>query len=335
MLPTTIKQLDQLPQWSMITVTGPDAAEFLQNQITNSVKSLKVHTLDEVVLETGNCFAGYCSAKGRLMGSFWIHRTEALTEGGELTPQFQLFISKDIAGLIAKRLSMFVLRSKVKVLDQSDQVLIYGLSYDLGSLATTSLPMDISQVTGSRVVEIPPALIESRFVQRFIVAIPLDQETQIQALAKEQQLLNTTPIWNWLEVMSAIPRITLNTSEQFVPQMINMESLKGIDFQKGCYPGQEVVARSQYRGTIKRRLQIASIQASTLTEPGIEIFHDADPEQPCGMVVLAAQNPANPDQLDLQVECKLEALSSGAIHLGSISGPKLSFKPLPYPLIEI
>ena len=335
MLPTTIKQLDQLPQWSMITVTGPDAAEFLQNQITNSVKSLKVHTLDEVVLEPGNRFAGYCSAKGRLMGSFWIHRTEVLTESGELTPQFQLFISKDIAGLIAKRLSMFVLRSKVKVLDQSDQVLIYGLSYDLDSLATTSLPKDISQVTGSRVVEIPPALIESRFVQRFIVAIPLDQETQIQALAKEQQLLNTTPIWDWLEVMSAIPRITLNTSEQFVPQMINMESLKGIDFQKGCYPGQEVVARSQYRGTIKRRLQIASIQAPTLAEPGTEIFHDADPEQPCGMVVLAAQNPAILEQLDLQVECKLEALSSGAIHLGSINGPKLSFKPLPYPLIEI
>lgn len=335
MLPTTIKQLDQLPQWSMITVTGPDAAEFLQNQITNSVKSLKVHTLDEVVLEPGNRFAGYCSAKGRLMGSFWMHRTEALTEGGELTPQFQLFISKDIAGLIAKRLSMFVLRSKVKVLDQSDQVLVYGLSHDLGSSATASFLNDISQVTGSRVVEIPQVLIESRFVQRFIVSIPLDQETQLQALAKEHQLLDTTPIWNWLEVMSAIPRVTLKTSEQFVPQMINMESLKGIDFQKGCYPGQEVVARSQYRGTIKRRLQIASIQAPTLTEPGTEIFHDADPEQPCGMVVLAAQNPASPDQLDLQVECKLEALSSGAIHLGSTNGPKLIFKPLPYPLIEI
>lgn len=335
MLPTTIKQLDQLPQWSMITVTGPDAAEFLQNQLTNSVKTLKVHALDEVVLELGNRFAGYCSAKGRLMGSFWIHRTEVLTEGSELTPQFQLFISKDIAGLIAKRLSMFVLRSKVKVLDQSDQVLVYGLSKDLGSSATTRLPKDLSQIAGARVVELPPVLIESRSVQRFIVAIPLDQETQLQALAKEQQLLNTNPIWNWLEVISAIPRVTLKTSEQFVPQMINMESLKGIDFQKGCYPGQEVVARSQYRGTIKRRLQIASIQAKESPEPSMEIFHDADPEQPCGMVVLAAHNPMNTEQFDLQVECKLEALTSGTIHLGSIIGPVLSFKPLPYPLIEI
>jgi folate-binding protein YgfZ len=319
----------------MITVTGPDAAEFLQNHITNSVKSLKVHTLAEVVLEPGNRFAGYCSAKGRLMGSFWIHRTEVLTEGGEQTPQFQLFISKDIAGLIAKRLSMFVLRCKVKVLDQSDQVLIYGLSIEATSSAKSGLLKDVSQISGARVIELPLVLIDSRSVQRYIVAIPLDQESTLQALAIEHQLKAIDLIWNWLEVMSAIPRVTLKTSEQFVPQMINMESLKGIDFQKGCYPGQEVVARSQYRGTIKRRLQIASIQAKELPEPGMEIFHDADPEQPCGMIVLAAQNPASPEQLDLQVECKLEALSSGTIHFGSIGGPTLSFKPLPYPLIEI
>jgi folate-binding protein YgfZ len=269
------------------------------------------------------------------MGSFWIHRTEVLTEGGEPTPQFQLFISKDIAGLIAKRLSMFVLRSKVKVLDQSDQVLIYGLSIEATSSAKSGLLKDVSQISGARVIELPLVLIDSRSVQRYIVAIPLDQESTLQALAIENQLKAIDPIWNWLEVMSAIPRVTLKTSEQFVPQMINMESLKGIDFQKGCYPGQEVVARSQYRGTIKRRLQIASIQAKELPEPGMEIFHDADPEQPCGMIVLAAQNPASPEQLDLQVECKLEALSSGTIHLGSIGGPTLSFKPLPYPLIEI
>lgn len=335
MLPITIRQLEQLPQWSMITVTGIDATEFLQNQLTNSVKSLKVHPSGSVVLEESHRFAGYCSAKGRLMGSFWIHRTEVLAETGELTPQYQLFISKDIAGLIAKRLSMFVLRSKVKVVDQSDQFLVYGLSQDLGSPDATGLPNAISQIAGARVIEIPPVLIESRSAQRFIVAIPLDQEVQLQALAKEHQLLGSSPIWNWLEVMSAIPRVTLKTSEQFVPQMINMESLKGIDFQKGCYPGQEVVARSQYRGTIKRRLQLATVQALELPEPGTEIFHDADPEQPCGMVVLAAPNPFVSGQYDLQVECKLEALLNGTINLGSTSRSKLSFMPLPYPLIEI
>jgi folate-binding protein YgfZ len=319
----------------MITVTGPDAAEFLQNQITNNVKSLKVNILGEVVLEPSNRFAGYCSAKGRLMGSFWIHRTEVLDQGGEPSPQFQLFISKDIAGLIAKRLSMFVLRSKVKVLDQSDKVLIYGLSVEVTSSAASGLLKDISQILDAKVVELPTVQVDSGAIQRFLVAVPLDQESTLQALAIQHQLKAIDSIWDWLEVMSAIPRITLKTSEQFVPQMINMESLKGIDFQKGCYPGQEVVARSQYRGTIKRRLQIASIHAETLPEPGMEIFHDADPDQPCGMVVLASQKPFNAEEFDLQVECKLEALVSGAIHLGSTNGPKLSFKPLPYPLIEI
>jgi folate-binding protein YgfZ len=141
--------------------------------------------------------------------------------------------------------------------------------------------------------------------------------------------------WNWLEIQSAIPRITQATFEQFVPQMINMESLKGIDFQKGCYPGQEVVARSQYRGTIKRRLQVAHLNHSEAILPGAEIFHSDDPSQPCGMVVLAALHPLVNDRMDVQVECKLEALQSGSVHLGSATGPALSFSALPYSLIEI
>jgi folate-binding protein YgfZ len=141
--------------------------------------------------------------------------------------------------------------------------------------------------------------------------------------------------WNWLEIQSAIPRITQATIEQFVPQMINMESLKGIDFQKGCYPGQEVVARSQYRGTIKRRLQVAHLNQREVILPGAEIFHSEDPSQPCGMVVLAAPHPLVQDRMDVQVECKLEALQTGSVHLGSATGPALSFSPLPYPLIEI
>jgi folate-binding protein YgfZ len=145
--------------------------------------------------------------------------------------------------------------------------------------------------------------------------------------------------WNWLEIQSAIPRITQATFEQFVPQMINMESLKGIDFQKGCYPGQEVVARSQYRGTIKRRLHVAHLnhQADHQAEilPGNEIFHSEDPTQPCGMVVLVAPHPLVSNRVDVQVECKLEALQTGSVHLGSATGPALSFSALPYPLIEI
>jgi tRNA-modifying protein YgfZ len=145
--------------------------------------------------------------------------------------------------------------------------------------------------------------------------------------------------WNSLEVLSAIPRIVLATQEQFVPQMINFESVAGVDFKKGCYPGQEIVARSQYRGAVKRRLQLVHIDTSVtaleLSKPGVELFLEGDASQPCGMVVLATPNATNSARIDLQVECKLDALEIGAIHLGANDGPVLIPDSLPYPLLEI
>ena len=145
--------------------------------------------------------------------------------------------------------------------------------------------------------------------------------------------------WNSLEVLSAIPRIVLATQEQFVPQMINFESVFGVDFKKGCYPGQEIVARSQYRGAVKRRLQLVHLsEDQALLEnckPGIEIFQSGDPAQPAGMVVLAAPNLFDSNRVDLQVECKLDALEGGKIHLANSEGPVLKIDLLPYPLLEI
>ena len=144
--------------------------------------------------------------------------------------------------------------------------------------------------------------------------------------------------WNSLEVLSAIPRIVLATQEKFVPQMINFESVAGVDFKKGCYPGQEIVARSQYRGAIKRRLQLAYLDGSygdDLCVPGVELYQGGDPTQPAGMVVLSAPNPQIANRVDFQIECKLEALESGKIHLGGIDGPVLKIDSLPYSLLEI
>jgi hypothetical protein len=121
--------------------------------------------------------------------------------------------------------------------------------------------------------------------------------------------------------------------------MINFESVAGVDFKKGCYPGQEIVARSQYRGVIKRRLQIAGFNIDPLNSisyaPGVELFHSDDASQPAGMVVLSAIDPQESDSIKLQIECKLEALEHGEIHLGSVAGPVLKMSLLPYQLIEI
>jgi folate-binding protein YgfZ len=321
-----------LKHWSCISVIGPDALDFLQNQLTNSVKSIANTPAASIATpHQQNRFAGYCSAKGRLMASFWITRQDTSVNGEndeatESQPAFYLFISKDLAATLAKRLSMFVLRSKVKVLDLTESIDIYGYAAE-----TNESRDDLDKMvamSGVITAELPAVSINQVQTKRYLLAVP---KTEAIGDVHDQAL----QAWNWLEIQSAIPRITQATFEQFVPQMINMESLRGIDFQKGCYPGQEVVARSQYRGTIKRRLQVAHLNHSEEILPGAEIFHSDDPSQPCGMVVLAALHPLVNDRMDVQVECKLEALQSGSVHLGSATGPALSFTALPYPLIEI
>ena len=313
----------QLEAWGLIFVEGPDAASFLQNQLTNSILGLN-RTLTPDLAKTSEAvrLVGYCNPKGRLIASAWA-ALYSVNEGGD--DRFALFISKDIAAAIAKRLSMYVLRSKVKVIDVSIDWTVYGL-YG----AHADIENDVLE-PGELGLQLPDVLLNQGTYARALIAKPKSSQSQ--------ENLGDLNTWNYLEVMSAIPRIVLATQEQFVPQMINFESVAGIDFKKGCYPGQEIVARSQYRGAIKRRLQLAHVidQSNGIEKiaPGMELFHSSDASQPAGMVVLSAQSPFEETRIDLQIECKLEALEDGEIHLGNIGGPVLKIDSLPYPLIEI
>jgi folate-binding protein YgfZ len=220
---------------------------------------------------------------------------------------------------------MFVLRSKVKVIDASSQWSISGYTCNEANIA------DLKIEAGQIGLRLPNVLANNHMYSRAFIAMKTD--------GAQNNLSDDSMQWDHLEVMSAIPRIVLATQEQFVPQMINFESVAGVDFKKGCYPGQEIVARSQYRGVIKRRLQLAHTSIDSLGSvsiaPSTELFHANDPSQPAGMVVLSSPSPTEPNRIDLQVECKLDALESGEIHLGSVQGPVLKIDPLPYPFIEI
>lgn len=314
-----------LTDWGLILVEGPDAATLLQSQLSNSVVSLKrtalgviAHGFDSVRL------VGYCSPKGRLLASAWLG---LFPNSADSDDRFALFISKNIAASTAKRLSMYVLRSKVKVVDASSDWDVFGSYQDVQGGESLSPTKD------SIALQIPDVLAQNRSFQRVLFA---KKKIESPNLAVDEMSLSQ---WNYLEVLSAIPRIVMATQEQFVPQMINFESVAGVDFKKGCYPGQEIVARSQYRGAVKRRLQLAHTSSNTssleLAKPGIELFQNGDASQPCGMVVLAAANPEHSDRIDLQLECKLDALEAGSIHLGSSDGPVLEIDQLPYPLLEI
>ena len=314
-----------LTQWGLIVVEGSDAASFLQNQLTNSVLGLN-RTLPGSIAQgySESRLVGYCNPKGRLLASAWVGLFLSTSDGED---RFALFISRDIAASTAKRLSMYVLRSKVKVTDLSASWSVAGL-YGSGEI-TNSVTLN-DQCLGLR---LPDVLVGPQSIARLLLAYP--HQTRIDTQDSEESLRS----WNELEVLSAIPRIVEATQEQFVPQMINFESVAGVDFKKGCYPGQEIVARSQYRGAIKRRLQLAHVfspeQDDQYALPGSELFYSNDPGQPAGMVVLSARHPADNGRVDLQIECKLEALEGGEIHLGSATGPALKIDSLPYPLIEI
>ncbi len=313
-----------LPEWGLIFVEGPDAATLLQNQLSNSVLGLSRIKSGEIAQgHDAVRLVGYCNPKGRLLASAWL----ALFPKEESSDdRFALFISKDIAATTAKRLSMYVLRSKVKVTHVSSEWQISGIFNLSDELNRLSIKSD------SLALRMPDVLVNGQSFGRVLIA----QKKEILGQETPNIYLEQ---WNSLEVLSAIPRIVLATQEQFVPQMINFESVFGVDFKKGCYPGQEIVARSQYRGAVKRRLQLVHLsEDQALLEnckPGIEIFQSGDPAQPAGMVVLAAPNLFDSNRVDLQVECKLDALECGKIHLANSEGPVLKIDLLPYPLLEI
>ena len=314
-----------LSHWGLILVQGPDAAALLQSQLSNSVLSLKRTMLGEIAQGHDSVrLVGYCSPKGRLLASAWLG---LFPESVDSDDRFALFVSKDIAASTAKRLSMYVLRSKVKVVDASDDWEVFGTYQNEDASQPTNPPKD------SLALRMPDVLAQGQSFQRTLIA---QKKVGPTPSSIDQTSLDQ---WNSLEVLSAIPRIVLATQEQFVPQMINFESVAGVDFKKGCYPGQEIVARSQYRGAVKRRLQLVHIDTSVtaleLSKPGVELFLEGDASQPCGMVVLATPNATNSARIDLQIECKLDALEIGAIHLGANDGPVLIPDSLPYPLLEI
>lgn len=257
--------------------------------------------------------AAFCSAKGRMQASFVAWKTAH--------DEVYLACSASVLPATLKRLSMFVLRAQCKLSDATSELRLQGLVGDAAvPLAAGTLPWQKRDTGQGVVIRLPDAL----GLQRAMFVSPA---TAPDALATTPALALET--WRWLEVHSGVPTIELATVEQFVPQMLNLELIGGVDFKKGCYPGQEVVARSQYRGTIKRRMFVFDV-AETATA-GQEVFDSLDREQPAGMVVQAATPPGASGTSSALVEVKLASLEPGhTLHLGSPEGVALVKRNLPY-----
>lgn len=292
-----------LSHLGVIQLSGADAANFIHGQLTHDFALLNMESARLCAL---------CSPKGRMLASFIGFKRS----NGDIL----LICSRDLLAQTLKRLSMFVLRAKVTLTDASSQFSIWGL---YGS--ATKNVVDGGQPAWARadfgaatVVQIYPAAQTPRQIWVAPVEDPAPDAPDL-------------PIADWqrLDVLSGVATLSLAVVEAFVPQMLNYESVGGVSFKKGCYPGQEVVARSQFRGTLKRRAYV--VQCDKECMAGDEVFSGGD-EQSVGTVVQSAAL-AQGGSIAI-VSVQIAAVTAGPLHLKGPSGPVFTVLPLPYALLE-
>ena len=307
----TISGIVELKHLGVIRAVGVDAATFLQGQLTQDVVNMGLDTAR---------LAAFCNAKGRMQASFVVFKRK----NDDGTEELLLVCSADILVQTLKRLSMFVMRAKVKLSDASADFLLCGVAGDAvnaidSGASRAYIHLSKRDFQGQNTVFLYPGAGIERVLWCAPSGTPLPSG---QALS-----LN---VWSWMEVQSGIAMVTQPIFEAFVPQMLNYESVGGVNFKKGCYPGQEVVARSQFRGTLKRRAYL--VHGFVEQKIGQEVFHSSNSEQPCGLVAASAANPSG--GFDAIVSMQTSAALDGQLTLGSSAGTVLGLLTLPYPLLE-
>ena len=301
--------LCDLGQFGILKVAGEDAQSFLQNLLSSDVKAVSAAQAQP---------SSFNTAKGRMLATFLI---------GQTGSEYFLHLPRTLCFGIQKKLSMYVLRAKVKISDVSDEMICLGLSGPGAAALLQECFGSIPQATLG-VGQHETASVIRGGAQRFqINTTPQHAPALWQSLSKIARPVGSV-CWDWLNIRAGIPVITPATQEQFVPQMANLELVGGVSFKKGCYPGQEIVARMQYLGKLKRRMVLAHIDGDVVPQPGDELY-SADMEgQASGMVVNAT--PAPGGGCDLLAVVQISSRASHTVHWLSLHGAPLQFLPLPY-----
>lgn len=298
-----------LSQFGTLRVSGEDAQSFLQNLLSNDIRAASATRAQYSSLNT---------AKGRLLATLLIWR-----EGDD----YLLQLPRELCTAIAKKLSMYVLRAKVKVSDTGDDVVTLGVSgaNAQGMLAeqfdaVPQLILDVLSHNNGSVIKVGDA--------RFIISTAATNAEGIwTSLSQHARPVGST-CWDWLNIRSGIPVILPATQEQFVAQMVNLELIGGVNFSKGCYPGQEIVARMQYLGKLKRRMYLAHLDSNDPPLAGDELFSAEMAGQASGMIVNAA--PAPGGGYDVLASVQTSSRESQQLHWKSLQGGTLQFLPPPY-----
>lgn len=307
--------LADLSHLGVLDFTGPDSEAFLHAQLSCDVRSIDA---------SSSSYGSYCTPKGRMLANFLLWRLSAGVSSG-----FRMVLSRSILATAQKRLRMYVLRLRVQLTDTSDSAVLLGASGDAAQRALgavlTGPPQDDHELRrfgeGSTAISLPGG--------RFLIAVAAEGASKLWSDLAATLRPVGTPCWEWLDIRSGVPSVTAATQEQFLPQMTNLELIGGVSFKKGCFPGQEIVARTQHLGKVKRRMFLAHVEeAQAPPSPGDDIFSDDIPGQASGTVVNA--QPAPGGGYDLLAVVHHSSRESSAVHLGSTDGPVLRFLDLPY-----
>lgn len=303
--------LVDLSHLSILRARGDDTQSFLQGQTSNDIR---------LVSDTRSQLSAYCNPKGRMLAIFRIFKF-----GGD----YYLQLPAALAETTLKRLRMFVLRAKVK-LDLADTDLLrIGLSGPNAEQTLTQVlgaaptaPDDCLAVQGIAVLRLsgPHA--------RFELIGPPDRIVALWPNLAKHALPTGPAVWSWLDIQAGIPNVLPGTTEEFVPQMANLELVGGVSFTKGCYPGQEIVARMHYLGRLKQRMFRAHVDSAEPPRPGTPIFAPDLPGQSTGSVVDAQASPRG--GYDLLGVVHLSSQETGALHLAEPDGPRIVVESLPY-----
>jgi folate-binding protein YgfZ len=298
-----------LAGYGLLDFAGPDAADFLHGQVSCEVKGLPADR---------STYGTYNTPKGRMLASFLLWRTP---EG------LRMLLARAILPAVHKRLQMFVMRSKVSITDRSAADVLIGASGPDAPAALAracgSVPPnrhDVSAFPGGYVLRIPGG--------RFVACVANDAVPAAWAALTATLRPVGPAVWDWLEIVNGIAFVSASTQDQLVPQMANMELVGGVHFKKGCYPGQEVVARTQYLGKLKRRMYLAHVEADPPPAAGDGLYSEDTGDQANGLVVASALAPGG--GWDCLAVVQSTSAEQSRVHLRAIDGPLLAFRPLPY-----
>ncbi|WP_327438692.1 folate-binding protein YgfZ [Pseudomonas donghuensis] len=291
----------------VLAVRGSDAGKFLQGQLTCNISYLNDHTAS---------LGARCMVKGRMQSSFRI-----LAEGdGYLLAMTRELLEPQLADL--KKYAVF---SKAKLTDESAAWVRFGLHDGEAALQALGLGVPaqtdaVSRHNGLIAIAVSAARVE--------LWVPAEQADAVQAQLAAK--LANADLNDWLlgQIRAGIGQVMPQTRELFIPQMINLQAVGGVSFKKGCYTGQEIVARMQYLGKLKRRQYRLALAEGSLPEPGTEVFSPTH-NSSVGEVVLAARSEQGSELLAV---LSADAVQDDNLHLGSPEGPRLALLTLPYEL---